>query len=206
MSQSIRDLISPLQILSKSETLNVSKSFKSVQLKKNEYLVQKGFQLDQLVFLKRGILLSGALQDQDSDVLHANEFTFENNFLFSNRSLITNKPFPHSIHALVDSEILVITLAELDGIFETIPGFVAVLRELTQLELDKQEKITQLKKMVSPQKRYDYFQRNFAWIADHLPENQLASFLQIPSSDLSRIKKQISVGSNFKSDFSGKTQ
>jgi hypothetical protein len=53
MSQSIRDVISPLNILSKSEILNVSKSFKIVHLKKHDSLVQAGDFLDQLVFLKK---------------------------------------------------------------------------------------------------------------------------------------------------------
>jgi len=65
MSQSIRDLISPLNILSKSEILNVSKSFKIIHLKKNEYLVNAGDFLDQLVFLKKGILRSGSNQDSE---------------------------------------------------------------------------------------------------------------------------------------------
>ena len=197
MSQSIRDVISPLNILSKSEILNVSKSFKSVQIKKNDYLVNSGGYLDSLVFLKKGILRSGSNQDQDSDVSQSKDFTFEGNFLFSGNSLLTNEPFPHSIHALIDSEILVLTLAELEGIYESIPGFVAVLRQLTQDELEKQEKLINLIKIQSPQKRYEYFQRNFALLASQLPEGQLGHFLQIPSSELSRIRKKISLGSTF---------
>lgn len=195
MSQSIRDLISPLHILSKSEILNVSKSFKMVQLKKHDYLVEKGAGLDQIVFLKKGILRSGSIQDPDP--LQAVEFTFENNFLFLNSHFLTSEPLPQSIHALIDSEILVLTRAELEGIYESIPGFVAVLRQLTQEDLEKQEKLSVLKKIQVPQKRYDYFQRNFAWIAAQLPENQLAIFLHIPPSELSRIRKKISVGTTF---------
>ena len=197
MSQSIRDVISPLNILSKSEILNVSKSFKSVQIKKDDYLVNAGGHLDQLVFLKKGILRSGTNQDQASDVSQSKGFTFEGNFLFSGSSLLTNKPFPLSIHALIDSEILVLTLEELEGIYESIPGFVAVLRQLTQDELEKQEKLINLIKIQSPQKRYEYFQRNFALLASQLPEGQLGHFLQIPSSELSRIRKKISLGSTF---------
>ena len=197
MSQSIRDVISPLNILSKSEILNVSKSFKSVQIKKGDYVVNAGGHLDQLVFLKKGILRSGSNQDQELDVSQSKDFTFEGNFLFSGSSLLTNKPFPLSIHALIDSEILVLTLDELEGIYESIPGFVAVLRQLTQDELEKQEKLINLIKIQSPQKRYEYFQRNFALLASQLPEGQLGHFLQIPSSELSRIRKKISLGSTF---------
>ena len=197
MSQSIRDVISPLNILSKSEILNVSKSFKSVQIKKDDYLINAGGHLDSLVFLKKGILKSGSNQDQASDVSQSKDFTFEGNFLFSGSSLLTNKPFPLSIHALIDSEILVLTLDELEGIYESIPGFVAVLRQLTQDELEKQEKLINLIKIQSPQKRYEYFQRNFALLASQLPEGQLGHFLQIPSSELSRIRKKISLGSTF---------
>ena len=197
MSQSIRDVISPLNILSKSEILNVSKSFMSVQIKKDDYLVNAGGHLDQLVFLKKGILKSGSNQDQASDISQSKDFTFEGNFLFSGSSLLTNKPFPLSIHALIDSEILVLTLDELEGIYESIPGFVAVLRQLTQDELEKQEKLINLIKIQSPQKRYEYFQRNFALLASQLPEGQLGHFLQIPSSELSRIRKKISLGSTF---------
>ena len=197
MSQSIRDLISPLQILSKSEILNVSKSFKNVQIKKNDYLVNSGEHLDSLIFLKKGILRSGSIQDHDSEVFQTNDFTFENNFLFSNTCILTDKPFLKSIYALVDSEILVLTLAELEGIYESIPGFVAVLRELTREEIEKQRKIALLLKIISHQKRYDYFQRNFDLLAAQLPEGQLTHFLQIPSSELSRIRKKISLGTTF---------
>jgi hypothetical protein len=76
MSQSIREVISPLNILSKSEILNVSKSFKSVQIKKDDYLVHAGEHLDSLVFLKKGILKSGSNQDQESDVSQSKDFTF----------------------------------------------------------------------------------------------------------------------------------
>jgi hypothetical protein len=92
---------------------------------------------------------------------------------------------------------LVLTRAGLDGIYESVPGFVAVLRQLTQDEIENEEKLAVLKKIQAPQKRYDYFQRNFALIAAQLPENQLASFLHIPASELSRIRKKISVGSTF---------
>jgi hypothetical protein len=197
MSQSIRDVISPLNILSKSEILNVSKSFKSVQIKKDEYLINAGGHLDQVVFLKKGILKSGSTQDQASDVSQSKDFTFEGNFLFSGSSILTNKPFPLSIHALIDSEILVLTLDELEGIYESIPGFVAVLRQLTQDELEKQEKLINLIKIQSPQKRYEYFRRNFALLAAQLPEGQLGHFLQIPTPELSRIRKKISLGSTF---------
>lgn len=197
MSQSIRDVISPLNILSKSEILNVCKSFKSVQIKKDDYLINAGGHLDSLVFLKKGILKSGSNQDQASDVSQSKDFTFEGNFLFSGSSLLTNKPFPLSIHALIDSEILVLTLDELEGIYESIPGFVAVLRQLTQDELEKQEKLINLIKIQPPQKRYEYFQRNFTLLASQLPEGQLGHFLQIPSSELSRIRKKISLGSTF---------
>jgi CRP-like cAMP-binding protein len=197
MSQSIRDLISPLHILSKSEILNVSKSFKSVQLKKHDYLVNKGENLDLLVFLKKGLLKSGSSEAQGSDNLLPQEFTFENNFLFSNHRLLTSEPFSQSIHALVDSEILVLTRVELDGIYEGIPGFVAVLRQITQDEFEKQDNLAALKKIQSPPKRYEHFQRNFAWIATQLPEDQLASFLHIPSSELGRIRKKISLGTTF---------
>ena len=197
MSQSIRDVISPLNILSKSEILNVSKSFKSVQIKKDEYLINAGGHLDQVVFLKKGILKSGSTQDQASDVSQSKDFTFEGNFLFSGNSILTNKPFPLSIHALIDSEILVLTLDELEGIYESIPGFVAVLRQLTQDELEKQEMLINLIKIQSPQKRYEYFQRNFALLAAQLPEGQLGYFLQIPTPELSRIRKKISLGSTF---------
>lgn len=150
MSQSIRDVISPLNILSKSEILNVSKSFKIVYLKKHDCLVQAGGHLDQLVFLKKGILRSGS--NQDSEVSKSKDFTFEGNFLFSGSSLLAIKPFSHSIHALMDSDILVLTRAELDGIYESIPGFVAVLRQLTQDELEKQEKLAVLIKIQPPSK------------------------------------------------------
>ena len=82
MSQSILEVISPLNILSKSEILNVSKSFKSVQIKKDDYLVHAGEPLDSLVFLKKGILRSGLNQDQESDIFQSKDFTFEGNFLF----------------------------------------------------------------------------------------------------------------------------
>jgi CRP-like cAMP-binding protein len=193
MSQSIRDVISPLNILSKSEILNVSKSFKIVHLKKHDCLVQAGGHLDQLVFLKKGILRSGS--SQDSEVLESKAFTFENKF--SGNSLLASKPFSQSIYALMDSDILVLTRAELDGIYESIPGFVAVLRQLTQDELEKQEKLAVLIKIQPPQKRYEHFQRNFTWIAGELPEGQLASFLQIPASELTRIRKKISLGTTF---------
>jgi CRP-like cAMP-binding protein len=197
MSQLIRDLISPLNILSKSEILNVSKSFKTVQIKKDDYLVNAGKHLDSLVFLKKGILRSGLNQDQESDIFQSKDFTFEGNFLFSGGSILNYQPFPHSIYALIDSEILVLTLVELDGIYESIPGFVAVLRQLTQDELEKQEKLAVLIKIQPPQKRYEHFQRNFALLAAQLPESQLAHFLQIPTSELSRIRKKISLGSTF---------
>ena len=90
-----------------------------------------------------------------------------------------------------------LTLVELDGIYESIPGFVAVLRQLTQDELEKQEMLMNLIKIQSPQKRYEHFQRNFAWIAAQLPEGKLAHFLQIPTLELSRIRKKISLGSTF---------
>lgn len=199
MSQTIRDKISPLQILSKSEINNVSKSFKGIQFKKNEYLVKAGACLDQLVFLKKGLLGHCSATDYDSNnEPNPNQgFTFENNFLFYSNSFVHGEPSKLSIVALEDSEVLMLSISELEGIYESIPGFTAVLRELLQKEQSEQEKKNGLIRIQSTQKRYDYFQRNFAMIASSLSEKQKALFLNIPESELSRIKKKISVGTTF---------
>lgn len=198
MSHSIRDKISPLNILSKSEILNVSKSFKCVQLKKNKYLVKAGAFLDHLVFLKKGMLGSHSNLNRDlsSDSLPSLSFTFENNFLFFG-SFMQCEAHKYPIIALMDSEILILTRTELEGIYESIPGFVAILRQLAQDELAKQEQKNFLVRIKSSQKRYDYFQRNFPSMASCLPENLKASFLNISETELMRIRRKISVGTTF---------
>ncbi len=184
-------------ILSKNELKNIIGSFKLVHYHKGDFIIQVADPQQFVYFLSKGLLRSFTYSNQPNSEAITHGFTMEGQFPNALNTYLPSDTSKISIEALEECTIMVISSADLENLYEQIPGLNSVNRQLAQLASEHQEQLGIMIRMQPAQRRYEYFQRHFSNLAARLSEAHKASFLNISASELSRIIKKISIGTTF---------
>ncbi|MCD0468622.1 Crp/Fnr family transcriptional regulator [Flavobacterium sp. JAS] len=158
-------------------------------LKKGELLLKENEVCNEIVFIKKGILRSYFFNHQGDEI--TNCFTFENEFMASFSSFITQNVAEENIQALADTELQVLNREGLEKLYELGVHWQEIGRKLTEKEF-----VTLQKRMVSFQKlsgtqRYEELYQNHKKYLQLIPLQYLASYLGVTPRHLSRIRKAI---------------
>ncbi len=159
------------------------------KLKKGEVLLKENQVCNEIYFIKKGILRSYFFNHQGDEI--TNCFAFENEFMASFSSFITQKAAEESIQALVDTELQIISRESLEKLYKLGIHWQEIGRKLTEIEY-----VTLQKRMISFQKlsgsqRYEELYKNHQKYLQLIPLQYLASYLGITPRHLSRIRKAI---------------
>ncbi|PWB22012.1 Crp/Fnr family transcriptional regulator [Flavobacterium sp. HTF] len=159
------------------------------KLKKGELLLKENQVCNEIVFIKKGILRSYFFNHQANEI--TNCFAFENEFMASLSSFITQEAAEENIQALVETELEVINRESLEKLYKLGSYWQEIGRKLTELEY-----IILQKRMISFQKlsgtqRYEELYKNHQNYLQLIPLQYLASYLGITPRHLSRIRKAI---------------
>lgn len=158
-------------------------------LKKGELLLTENQVCNEVVFIKKGILRSFFLNHQGDEI--TNCFAFENEFMASFSSFITQNVAQENIQALADTELEVLSRESLFKLYELGANWQEIGRKLTEMEY-----VTLQKRMISFQKltgtqRYEQLYTNHKEYLQLIPLQYLASYLGVTPRHLSRIRKAI---------------
>jgi len=163
--------------------------FKLTAVKKNEHLLEKGTIANRLFFIVRGCLR--LYYDTDEHGIATRFMAFENTFLTSIVSFISQAPAPEYIQAVEDSELYVISyhdffklrqhLAAWDKMYIYILeyGLTVIISKLNSL-------LTQ-----NATERYRNLLKNNPELVQRLSNANLAAYLNVSPETLSRLKSQI---------------
>jgi CRP/FNR family transcriptional regulator, anaerobic regulatory protein len=172
--------------LSPDEQNRILKSFKKLDLKKNEYFVRKGDVCKHIAFVEKGVLrFINETDDEDITML----FIFENSFTVSLTSLVYKVPSIWSIRAVTDCELMVI---ERDVHFSLINEIKPWL-ELDNIQLLKA--YTELENRVftqfhlSAEERFNKLFAERPELFNLVPLKHIASMLGITPETLSRLRR-----------------
>jgi CRP-like cAMP-binding protein len=159
------------------------------KLKKGELLLTENQVCNEIFFIKKGILRSYFFNHQGDEI--TNCFAFENEFMASFSSFITQDIAQENIQALADTELQVLSRESLGQLYKSHFHWQEIGRKLTELEY-----VTLQKRMVSFQKlsaaeRYEELYKNHQRYLQLIPLQYLASYLGITPRHLSRIRKAI---------------
>lgn len=158
-------------------------------LKKGELLLTENEVCNEVVFIKKGILRSFFVNHKGDEI--TNCFAFENEFMASFASFITEEKAEENIQALADTELEILNKKDLEKLYQSGFNWQETGRKLTELEF-----VNLHKRMVSFQKfsaaqRYDELYKNHQRYVQLIPLQYLASYLGVTPRHLSRIRKAV---------------
>ena len=186
------DLIHKMKLfipLSESDTAIIVDTFQLRKIAKNEYFLSEGQISKNVAFIKSGLFRYFINIEGEEKT-----FTFghEGCFMTDYESFVPQIPTLQNIQALEDSEILVISYADLQQFYLKVEhaerfgrlameyALIDVVRELKSFYKD-----TDLQ-------RYEHFIKNYPHVQQRIPQYHIASYVGVKPQSLSRIRRKIS--------------
>jgi CRP-like cAMP-binding protein len=174
--------------LSQAETETIKNSFIPKKLRKRQYFLQEGNVCKYGGFIVKGAMRQYSIDDKGAE--HIVQLYIENYWASDRESAIMLTPSKYYIEAWEDTELLLVTRAELLDLMQKIPS----IAQMTRL-MDERSFIASQRRLNSTisntaEKRYAEFIDNHPQFIQRFPQHFIASFLGITKETLSRIRKQ----------------
>ena len=175
--------------LTDEEEVLVAEIFKPKKLRKRQYFLQEGEVCKYVGFIVNGALRQYSVDDKGTE--HIVHLYIENYWAGDRESSIMLTPSRYNIDAWEETELLIITRAEMMDLMQKIPS----LNEMIRI-MDERNAITNQRRLNSTisntaEKRYEEFADNHPQFIQRFPQHLIASYLGITKETLSRIRKQV---------------
>jgi CRP-like cAMP-binding protein len=191
MHQSIISYINKHNIepLTKEEEFLIASSFHLKKLRKKQYFLQEGE-----VCKYTGFIVKGAMRQysvDDNGVEHFLHLYTENYWATDRESSIMLTPTRYNIDAWEDTEMLVISRAEMLELMEKIPSLVKMFQKLDERNAVASHRRLNSSLSNDAKERYKEFAENHPQFIQRFPQHIIASYLGITKETLSRIRKKV---------------
>jgi CRP-like cAMP-binding protein len=178
---------STLQLNNEEKALIVA-TFQPKKLRKKQYFLQEGD-----VCKYAGFIVKGAMRQYSVDekgIEHIVQLLIENYWANDRESSTMLTASKYNIEACEDTELLILTRAEMLDLIEKIPAMAKMV-----FLMDERNSIANQRRLNSTisntaEKRYEEFASNHPQFIQRFPQHTIASFLGITKETLSRIRKQ----------------
>jgi len=188
LEKNIRNAISNLIKFTDSEWLEISKDFIEKKIEKGDFLIEEGEYCNYVSFIDEGLLSYYYLVDGKK---YIRGFFFDNDFISSYTSFLTNEKSKAYIQALENTSITLIHKDKLSQLYQKNSKFQQLGRMFTEhLFMLVSEKYEDLL-LKSPEERYLNLIENRSNVIQNIPQYMIASYLGITPEALSRIRKRL---------------
>lgn len=159
------------------------------KLRRRQYLLEAGETCDFMAFVSKGLLRSFSTDERGSE--HVLQLAPEDFWIGDLFSFLTHQPSQYTIEALEESEVVLISYANLETLYARVPAFERFFRLLIQNGyIAAQQRITCTISSLA-QERYQEMMRRYPTLEQRVAQHQIASYLGITPESLSRIKKNL---------------
>lgn len=176
---------STLPLTSTDEEL-VKAAFKPKKLKKKEYFLQEGDVCRHSAFIVKGAMRQYSVDEKGIE--HVVHFYVEDYWASDRESMIMLTPSVFNIDAWEDTEILMVTRAEMQDLMSKIPAIGEMLRLMDERNAIANQRRLNSTISSTAEKRYEEFSRDHPQFIQRFPQYLIASFLGITQESLSRIR------------------
>ena len=185
---SIQKTISSLIDISDKEWSSYSQHFRVKQFKKKANIINEGDICRDVYFVEKGLLRIFYLDNNaEEKTFH---FAMENTFATDYESLLKHTASNYSIQCLEDTKVILMSLDMLQEGYKTLESGEKLGRLLAEeyffLFSDKIKSIY----TKTPLERYNALNKKFPNILQRVPQHYIASYLNISSVHLSRLKNK----------------
>ena len=118
-------------------------------------------------------------------------FYTEGQFISSYASFTRQEPSRHSLQAIEESQLAVISQESAALMLQFSPRFEALARMMMEEEMIVYQEMIASFITLSPAERYQAFLKNHPGLMQRMPQRYIASYLGVNPESLSRIKKRI---------------
>lgn len=187
MHHQLLNALNQLVHLSVEETAYITERFKPLTIKKGEYFLMEGSISKQVGFLCSGLVRYFVHKNEQEATF---EFTKEGEFISDYQSFNTQTPSLQNIQAIEDCKMLVINHTDLNFIYQHTEHGNLLGRVVLEHRFDVMVRQLMAIYMQNQEERYHYFIKNYADLAQRIPQYMIASYVGIQPQSLSRIRKK----------------
>lgn len=185
----MKSVFQSIQVFSAEELSLLDDLITFRTLKKGELLLTENQVCNEIVFIESGILRSFFFNHKGDEI--TNCFAFENEFMASFASFITQEKAEENVQALVDTKLQVLNRTALGKLYESGFNWQETGRKLTEMEfVNLQKRMVSFQKLSGAQ-RYQELYKNHQKYLQLIPLQYLASYLGVTPRHLSRIRKAV---------------
>ncbi len=174
-------------LTSEEEALIVA-TFQPKKLRKKQYFLQEGDVCKYAGFIVKGAMRQYSVDDKG--VEHIVQLYIENYWANDRESSTMLTPSKYNIDAWEDTELLIITRAEMLDLMDKIPALVQMIRLMDERNAIANQRRLNSTISNTAEKRYEEFAIHHPQFIQRFPQHLIASFLGITKETLSRIRKQ----------------
>ena len=161
----------------------------SVLFDKGELLLEAGQVCEHIYFIRKGVV-RGSIREGKKDI--TTWITAEGEMVSSILSFEEKGSTLENMQAIEDSEMLALTLVDLEKLYEQFPEFNIVSRKLLQRYYSDAEGRAFIARLTNAETKYKQFLTRYNYLANRVPLTYIASFLGITLETLSRVRRKLS--------------
>ena len=175
-------------VLTEKEKDVLRDCFSHKKYRKHQYIVQEGDVVQHDFFIVKGLARTYYVDERGHE--HIIRFSPEDWWTGDLASFFGQLPTQYNIDCIEDTELLRITMADLDRLFDTVPQMNKYFRLLYQKSIVSFNQRVTANLTKSAIERYEEFVQRYPQIEQRVPNHQIASYLGIAPQSLSRIRSQ----------------
>ena len=174
----------------KESVLNlIRQKISYVSFNSGDIILKAGEHCKDLYFIKSGVV-RGFVHEGKKEI--TTWISSDNELITSITSFGIDEPALENLQALEPCEMLLISNASINQLYEIFPEFNIVSRKLLEQYYRDAEKRALVVRLTNAETKYRYFLANYTHLSNRVQLQYIASFLGITMETLSRVRRKIS--------------
>ena len=171
--------------LSESDKSLITERFKPKKIRKRQYFLQEETVCTHVAFIVKGAMRMFSTDEKGNENIHS--LGIENWWMVDHNSFQQGTPSAYNIEAIEDTEMLIITMDDMEYLIATVPALTATIHAMDVAHAAANQKRMHAAYNLSAIERYEELSKNNPDFIERFPQGMIASYLGISPATLSRL-------------------